>query len=102
MTLTPSQRDQGGNEAMQLMQEASEGTVTGQSPVTMAACDVREDVEHLDTDGPLTRELVDAAKRFDGLVNGLGVSPEISLARRLISSALSAVRDIAESYDACS
>lgn len=84
---------------MQLMSESYEGSVT--AAVTNSSSDVPSDYERLDTDGPLTRELVDAAKRFDGLVNGLGVSPEIALARRLISSALASVRATAEDHDKC-
>lgn len=71
--------------------------VTGQSPG--ASCDVPVDIAHLDNEGGVARELIDAARRFDGLVNGLGVSPEITRARQHIRTALSAVLPTAMGYD---
>lgn len=52
------------------------------------AREVLTDIEQLDTNGPLAAQIRDAARELAGMINGLGVSPELTQSVLCIRAAL--------------
>lgn len=58
--------------------------------------EVLADIERLDTHGPVGQELQRSAREFAGLINGLGVSKELTTALQLVRAALEIAGHFAE------